>query len=223
MLTLTLSYILITLWCSRYRDARPVFGISTALFIGCIGTTNDIPAQTAFPSLPLLPIVVWAVSFLLLFLILRRFSGAYREMLLRLDRGWVALDFIPIAAFLTELFLPNVLIPLDPLCGLVALYGLLDVCGCAYFLMYLFFVRVKRDNDAQHSQHLLEVQLSAPQSRMEAVQTSEEAIRIERHDLRHRFRTIAELVTQGKIRCRVIDHPKLMFKLSTPYTGSVKL
>ena len=51
--------------------------------------------------------------------------------------------------------------------------------------------------EARHSAQLSALQLSALQSRMEAVKTAEDAIRTERHDLRHRLQAVAELVSRG--------------------------
>ena len=67
-----------------------------------------------------------------------------------------------------------------------------------YCVLLLLFTSVRRETEARHHAQLTELSLSALRSRMEAVQTVEEAVRIERHDLRHRFRAIAELVSQGE-------------------------
>ena len=80
---------------------------------------------------------------------------------------------------------------------LVLSYGLLVVCGCAYYLMYLFFERVQKENSARYEVQLSTLQLAALRSRMEAVRVTENAIRTERHDLRHRLQTVAELVARG--------------------------
>ena len=67
-----------------------------------------------------------------------------------------------------------------------------------YCVLILLFSSVRREAEARYQIQLTELSLSALQSRMDTIQTVEEAIRIERHDLRHRFRAIAELVSQGK-------------------------
>ena len=46
--TVTLPYILITLWCSQYRDFRAALSIITSLFVGCIGTANEMLATLFF-------------------------------------------------------------------------------------------------------------------------------------------------------------------------------
>ena len=52
--------------------------------------------------------------------------------------------------------------------------------------------QVERQNAA-----LMSVQVAALQQRLQVIQTAEENIRIERHDLRHRLQTLAELVARG--------------------------
>ena len=51
--------------------------------------------------------------------------------------------------------------------------------------------------EARHSAQPSALQLSALQSRMEAVKAAEDAIRTERHDLRHRLQAVTELVSRG--------------------------
>ena len=63
-------------------------------------------------------------------------------------------------------------------------------------LMFLFF-SVRKEAEARHSAQLSVLQLSALRSRMEAVKAAEDAIRTERHDLRHRLKTAMELVARG--------------------------
>ena len=71
------------------------------------------------------------------------------------------------------------------------------VCACSYYLMYLFFERVQKENSARYEAQLSTLQVSALRSRMEAVRAAEDVIRTERHDLRHRLQAVAELVSRG--------------------------
>lgn len=61
---------------------------------------------------------------------------------------------------------------------MVLIYGMLVVCSGAYYLMYLFFERVQKENSAHYEAQLSALQLSALQSRMEAVRAAEDAIRM---------------------------------------------
>lgn len=197
VLTMTLPYVLITLWCSRYRGLRAVFNITTTLFIGCVGSANGILVQSMMGTWGLCPILVRLASFLVIFAVLGKFSYAYRQMLRLLDGGWGVLCLIPVTTFLTMLYATNILMSRYPLQVIVVLYGLLIVAGSAYCLMYLFFDRVQQANDARSNRKLLELQVSALRGRMEAIQALEHAVRVERHDLRHRLQTVAELTARG--------------------------
>lgn len=198
VLTVTLPYILATLWCSAHRDFRAVFNMATALFIGCLGTANSMLAELLLQNQTFCEyysLAVRTASFFLMFFFLRRFSSTYRQMLQQLNRSWGVLCIIPMATFSATLYAINH--PADSATVLVLIYGLLAVCGCAYYLMYLFFERVQKENSARYEAQLSALQLSALQSRMDAVKAAGDVIRVERHDLRHRLQTIAELVSRG--------------------------
>ena len=196
--TVTLPYILVTLWCSQYRDFRAAFSIVTGLFVGCIGTANEmLTAQLLQHSkyCEYYSFAVRALSFFLMFFILRRFSVTYRQMLHQLNRSWGILCLIPFSAFIAMLNTASNFANSPTI--IVLTYGLMIVCSGSYYLMYLFFDRVQKENSARYEAQLSTLQVSALRSRMEAVRTAENAIRTERHDLRHRLQTVAELVSQG--------------------------
>ena len=197
MLTLVAPYTLGTVWCSRYRKMCTVFSVANGAYVGCVGALNGFVAQVIFPAVPFLSLWVRIVSMVLLYLVLKRFGQTYRQMMRQLDSGWTLICLIPITTSELTLYIYHAYFYTDPFPASVSIYGLLILCGCAYYLMYLFFERVARENEAQRSAHLSALQLSALQSRMDAVRATEDTIRTERHDLRHRLQIAAELVTQG--------------------------
>ena len=132
-----------------------------------------------------------------MFFLLRRFSNTYRNMLHQMNHSWGILCMIPITTFLTLLYAINHARSISPSATLIFICSLLVVCGCAYYLMYLFFDRVQKENSARYEAQLSTLQVSALRSRMEAVRAAEDAIRTERHDLRHRLQAVAELVSRG--------------------------
>lgn len=197
MLTLVAPYTLGTVWCSRYRKMRTVFSVANGAYVGCVGALNGFVAQALFPAVPFLSLWVRIISMILLYLVLKRFGQTYRQMVRQLDYGWILICLIPITTSQLTLYIYHTYFYSDPFPASVAMYGLLVVCGCAYYLMYLFFERVGRENEARHNAQLSALQLSALQSRMDAVKATEDAIRTERHDLRHRLQIAQELVAQG--------------------------
>ncbi len=198
VLTLVTPYTIATVWCSRYRGFRTVFSVANGAYVGCICGVNGYVAQALMPDVPGLSLAVRVVSLILLYFVLKKFARTCRKMLCQLDYGWMILSLIPVTTSLLMLYTNYVYFRQEPMPAAIVLYGLIVVCACSYYLMYLFFERVQKEDEARRNAQLSALQLSALQSRMEAVQTVEDAIRIERHDLRHRFRAIAELVSQGK-------------------------
>ena len=198
LFTVTLPYILVTLWCSQYRDFRAAFSIITGLFVGCIGTANEMLTELLLQHTKYCEYYSFAVrviSFFLMFFILRRFSVTYRQMLHQLNRSWGILCLIPFSVFITMLYaISN---SANSVTIIVLFYGLLVACSGAYYLMYLFFDRVQKENSARYETQLSTLQVSALRNRMEAVRVAENAIRTERHDLRHRLQAVAELVSRG--------------------------
>ena len=196
--TVTLPYILVTLWCSQYRGFRAVFSIITGLFVGCIGTANEMLTTLLLQHSKYCEYCAFAVrtlSFFLMFFILRRFSVTYKQMLHQLNRSWGILCLIPFSAFIAMLYAASESANSPVI--IVLIYGLMIVTSVAYYLMYLFFERVQQENNARYEAQLSALQVSALQSRMEAVKAAEDTIRTERHDLRHRLLTAAELVSRG--------------------------
>ena len=194
--TVTLPYILVTIWCSSHRDFRAVFSLATGLFVGSAGTAISLLANLLLWDNDYFTLAMRVVSFLALFF-LRRFSATYRSMLHQINHSWGILCIIPIVSFAATLYGVNRLNIVNSLSAWFPIASLLIVCGCSYYLMYLFFEGVQKENDARHEVQLSVLQVSALQSRMEAVRAAENAIRTERHDLRHRLQTVAELVIRG--------------------------
>ena len=197
VITMTLPYILVTLWCSSYRDFRAIFNIATALFIGCVGTATSNLAEMFLLKNDYFSFAVRLLTFLVMFFLLQRFSKTYRNMLHQMSHSWGILCIIPITTFLAILYTFNHLQSIQPSIALILVVSLLVVCGCAYYLMYLFFERVQKENSARYEVQLSALQLSALQNRMEAVQAAENVIRTERHDLRHRLQAVSELIARG--------------------------
>ena len=198
VLTLLVPYTLITVWCSKYGGMRTVFNISNGFYVGCIcGFNGYLAAYFASSSSPFVPLVTRVVSLILCYFMLRKFGETYRQMLRQLSCGWLRLSLIPITTCLLTLYIYQTFFAQFPLTTAVIIYGIFIVCGCSYYLMYLFFEFVQKESNAQNSKQLLELQVSALQSRMEAIHAAEESIRIERHDMRHRLQAVAALVARG--------------------------
>ena len=198
IVTMTLPYVLLTMWCSRYKGLRVLFNLLTSLAIGCIGNTNGALAAALLPGFALIKPLTRAVSFLLLYLLLRELKQPYLRMLRLLDRGWGVLCMVPTTTFFTLVYITNHQIRTDPMGIMAVMYGFLIVCVYSYVLIYLFFNKVQQEYDSQRNNDLLITQVSALQGRLEAVRAADEAVRIERHDLRHKLQAVAAMVEKGE-------------------------
>lgn len=195
--TLVIPYTVATVWCSRYRGLRALFGVANGFFLGCIGGVNGYLAQALAPSLLWLPILVRLISIGLFSIVLLKLNVAYQSMLRQMDKGWMTLSLIPIFTCLVILYANREFFSDAPFQTAIILYGLVLVCGCAYFLIYLFFEQVQKGIEARNSQMLLQTQVAAMQVQIKAIHEAEELVRQERHNLRHRLQTVTELVARG--------------------------
>lgn len=73
-------------------------------------------------------------------------------------------------------------------------------CGAALFVLCAVIgvgASIRRTAEGWARAELLSTQISALQSRMEVTRAADEAIRIERHDLRHKLQAVAGMVEKG--------------------------
>ena len=183
---------------SRYRGWRLLYQLlSAVLFCFLIqhigGVVYYLSGQRTW--------VLWLTLLLLtpptLWLLHRHLCPRVFRALEDLKRGWAMICVWLMVYGLIVLFVFPGYVGIDWVTTVVKPMFSLLMVGF-YCVLLLLFTSVRRETEARHHAQLTELSLSALRSRMEAVQTLEDAIRIERHDLRHRFYTIAELVTQGK-------------------------
>ena len=183
---------------SRYRGWRLLYQLlSAVLFCFLIqhigGVVYYLSGQRTW--------VLWLTLLLLtppmLWLLHRHLCPRVFRALEDLKRGWAMICVWLMVYGLIVLFVFPGYVGIDWVTTVVKPMFSLLMVGF-YCVLVLLFTSVRREAEARYHTQLMELSLSALQSRMEAVQTVEEAVRIERHDLRHRFRAIAELVTQGK-------------------------
>ncbi len=191
--------LLVTALLSRYRGWRLLFQfLSSFLFCAMIQQAGGLAYYCAGQQ-------VWApwLTFLILtppvlWLLHSRICPAVFQVLDELQRGWSMICLSLAAYWLIVSYLFPGYVGLDTVSTFVKPMFSLLMVGF-YCVLILLFSSVKREAEARYHTQLTELSLSALQSRIDTIQTMEEAVRIERHDLRHRFRAIAELVTRGKI------------------------
>ena len=204
LFTLTIPYLLLILWCSRYKGFRALFNVCTCLWMSCVADSAGVLAQSLTGETSWLRLTVRVVVYLALYLALRKLRPYYLQMLRLLDRGWGVLCLIPTITYLLALYMISSLLPKNPLPIAIALCGATAICTCSYILIYLFFVRVVREYELRNSRELMSVQISALERQSEANREAEEAMRIQRHDMRHQWTALSALAEQGDMKA-VLD------------------
>ena len=196
-ITIHIPLILLLFTLSRFRGWRLIFQqLSVVLFCTVIHHISSLIYYLSGSRFWVLVLSctflsTWSIWFLVRFL-----RPLFFQILLELHRGWWLICLVMATYYIISVFL----IPgyagfdlrgtiLKPAIGLLIL-------GFYSILMFLFS-NVRKEAEARHSAQISVLQLSALQSRMEAVRVAENAIRTERHDLRHRLQAVAELVAHG--------------------------
>lgn len=195
--TLTLPYLLIILWCSRYKGLRVVFCACTCLWMGCIADAAGLIAQTILGDNSWIRLAVRVAVYIALYLVLRLLRPYYLRMLRILDYGWGVLCFIPAVTYLTVLYMVGCFLPKDPVAVTAAVCGITALSVCAYILIYLFFMRVRQSYELKNSRDLMKAQILTFEQSLNASRAMEDKLRIQRHDMRHQWITLAELVKRG--------------------------
>ena len=118
------------------------------------------------------------------------------QILLELHRGWGLMCLVMVTYYVIIIYLIPGFVGAEQNSTILKPAISLLMVGFYCVLIFLFS-SVRAETETRHSAQLSALQLSALQSRMEAVRAAESAIRTERHDLRHRLQAVAELVSRG--------------------------
>ena len=183
---------------SRFRGWRLLFQFLSAILF-CTVIQHAAGLAYYFSGLRLW--ALWLVYFLLtpiaLWFLHTRLCPLVAQVMETLQRGWWLLCLVLAVYWGVTMYLIPGYVGGSPFSTILKPLISLMIVGF-YCVVIMLFSTVKQEAEARHSEQLATLSLSALQSRMEAVQAAEDAIRVERHDLRHRFRALAELVRQGK-------------------------
>lgn len=192
-----LPSLLLLLLLSRFRRWQLVFQLFSAILFCTLiqqgaGLMYYLSGHRVW-TLVLAYVVLTAgvIWFLISFL-----RPLFLQTLLELRRGWWFMCLVMATYYIIVIYLiPN---PVGSEKSSTILKPAISLLMVGFYSVVLFlFTIIRKEAEARHSTHLSTLQLSALQSRMEAVRTAEDAIRTERHDLRHRLQTAMELVARG--------------------------
>ena len=121
----------------------------------------------------------------------------FLQTLLELHHGWWLMCMVMALYYIVVIYLVPGYVGSEQISTILKSAISLMMVGF-YFILMLLFSSIQKEANIRHSAQLFALQLSALQSRMEAVRVTEHVIRTERHDLRHRLQTVAELISRGE-------------------------
>ena len=196
-ITIHIPLILLLFTLSRFRGWRLVFQqLSVVLFCTLIHHISGLIYYLSGSRFLVLALSCTVLSTWVIWFLVRFLRPLFFQILLELHRGWWLICLVMAAYYIIAVYLIPGYAGFDPRSTFIKPAIALLMLGVYSILMFLF-TSIKNEMEARHSAQMSALQLSALQSRMEAVKAAEQAIRTERHDLRHRLQAVAELVSRG--------------------------
>lgn len=189
--------LLLLLSLSRFRGWRLVFQLlSAVLFCALIHHGAGLAYYLSGGHVLALILSYAALSAGVIWFLLRFLRPLFLQTLLELRRGWWLMCLVMAAYYAIIIYLIPGYVGITRSSTILKPAISLLMVGFYSILMFLFS-SIQKESETRHSAQLSALQLSALQSRMEAVKAAEDVIRTERHDLRHRLQAVAELVSRG--------------------------
>ena len=182
---------------SRFRGWRMVFQmLSAVLFCALVQHGAGLLCYLAGGHVWVLGVAYVVLSAGIIWFLVCFLRPLLFQILLELHRGWGLMCLVLVTYYVIIIYLIPGLVGAEQSSTILKPAISLLMVGFYCVLIFLFS-SVRKETETRHSAQLSALQLSALQSRMEAVRAAESAIRTERHDLRHRLQTVAELVSRG--------------------------
>ena len=192
-----LPSLLLLLIFSRFRGWKMVFQLlSAVLFCMLIQHGAGLAYYLSGGSFLVMLLTYALLTAGVICFLIRFLRPLFLQTMTELNRGWWMICLIMAAYYAIIAYLIPGYVGFDRTATILKPSVSLLMVGFYSVLMSLFS-SVQKEAEARHSANLTVLQLSALQSRIEAVQAAEHAIRMERHDLRHRLQAVAELVARG--------------------------
>lgn len=189
--------LLLLLALSRFRGWRLVFQLLSAiLFCAFIQHGSGLIYYFSGSHLWVLILSYTLFSAGIIWFLLRFLRPLFFQTLLELRRGWWLMCLVMAIYYIIIIYLIPGYVGITRSSTILKPAVSLLMVGFYSILMFLFY-STRKEAEIRHSAQLSALQLSALQSRMEAIKAAENAIRTERHDLRHRLHAVTELVARG--------------------------
>lgn len=196
-ITIHIPLILLLFTLSRFRGWRLIFQqLSVVLFCTLIHHISGMIYYLSGSRFWVLVLSCTVLSTGVIWFLVRFLRPLFFQILLELHRGWWLICLVMATYYIISVYLIPGYVGFELSSSIIKPAIALLMLGVYSILMFLF-TSIKNEMEARHNAQLSALQLSALQSRMEAVQAAENVIRTERHDLRHRLQAVAELIARG--------------------------
>ncbi len=200
LFTCTIPSLVLFYLLSKYRDGRFFFTFcfsdttciwllqATNLLDRLCGGTYIVLVLTRLALLPLFVILLW-----------KKLRRPYLELQAGLPGGWWTNTAIS-ALFYLLLLVTSVPVdvPFEDRQALARILLVLILMPITYLALLGSLHRQMLYYEARNKRDLLTAQVSGLEGRISAAQAAEEAIRIERHDLRHKLLTVEDMIERGE-------------------------
>ena len=195
--TIHIPLILLLFTLSRFRGWRLIFQqLSVVLFCTLIHHISGMIYYLSGNRFWVLVLSYAVLSTGVIWFLIRFLRPLFFQILLELHRGWWLICLVMATYYIIAVYLIPGCVGFHRSSSIIKPAIALLMLGVYSILMFLFS-NVRKESEARHSAQMSALRLSALRSRMEAVKAAEDAIRTERHDLRHRLQATAELVARG--------------------------
>ena len=190
--------LLLILVLSRFRGWRLIFQLLSAILF-CTVILHGSALAFYFSGRNLLVLILSCAVLTIgvLLLLIRVLRPLFFQILMELQHGWWLMCLVMAGYYTIVIYLIPGYVGSELTSTILKPAISLLMVGF-YAILLFFFSRIRREAEARNNAQLAALQLSALQSRMEAVKAAEDIIRTERHDLRHRIQAVMEMVARGE-------------------------
>ncbi len=191
-------FLLTFLLISRSKNWQMVFQLlSTILFLFVVHQGASLCYVLSGGQLWAMYLGYGVLSAVVIVFLVKYLRPLARRVFDQVHQGWWLMCLLLVGYYAINIYLIPDLAGASTLATyLKAAITLLMVGVYAVFLYLLS--SLYRGLEAQHEATVSALRLSGLQKRLAAVRSTEEAIRVERHDLRHRLQAVQALVRQGR-------------------------
>ena len=198
-LTISVPAILLTYWAANDNPEQAVFNYITQIMLSVLSASMIRMLTESLGLSALMNVVLMCVFyFTVIFLEWRFLRRPFRLLIKVMPTRWGVLTLIPCTFCVYLIFVsswPGSYLENDAQRAYI--YTALGPMIIVYIAVFKSLIAQYRIQKERQSMALLAVQISALKEKMKRVKEVEEGVRIQRHDLRHQFQVVTELVARG--------------------------